>query len=679
MYSTLPTREIYWNISGIVWMYVLFVVMFAIFLWGFYKRIRLWKLGREDNRIDHIGHRIGLVLKYALGQGRVIKKVYPGIMHLLIYGGFIILTIGTLLIFLETDFSAPLFSWTFLKGAFYLYYSVALDLFGVLAIIGIVLAIYRRTVMKPVNLKSKKDDVINFSLFLVILVTGFIIEGLRIGATQPAWAAWSPFGLAVSKFFETLGMTPAGMENLHVYTWWFHLVIAFIFLGYFSYSKMQHVFTAPLNIFFQSLEPKGALSKMELEEIENFGASEINHFSWKELMDLDACTECGRCSDACPATNTQKPLSPMKVILDLKNYMNEKGSALLTAGENNGGNGDGAAVKMVGEAVLEQELWDCTTCRACMQACPVYIEHIPKIVEMRRHLVLEESRFPTEAITTFKNLETNGNPWGISAEDREKWTEGLDVPKMREADGEVDYMFWVGCAGAYDARHQKVARAMVQILNKAGVSYAILGSEETCTGDAARRIGNEYLFQILAEQNVETIKAYKFKQILTICPHCLNTLANEYPQFGGQYKVVHHAELLNELIKSGKISLTESVKKTITYHDSCYLGRHNGIYDAPREALSAIPGVSLKEMKRSRENGFCCGAGGGRMWMEEKHPKINHNRVEEAAGLNPDIVSTACPFCATMIGDGINETGREEKLQERDLALLVADAMGIKA
>ncbi|NTV83437.1 MAG: (Fe-S)-binding protein [Bacteroidales bacterium] len=296
---------------------------------------------------------------------------------------------------------------------------------------------------------------------------------------------------------------------------------------------------------------------------------------------------------------------------------------------------------------------------------------------MRRQLVLEESRFPAEVVNTFRNLENNGNPWGISPEDREKWSEGLPVPKMRDVQGEVDFLYWVGCAGAYAARNQKVARAMVKILNAAGVNYAILGKEETCNGDPARRIGNEYLFQTLANQNVDTINHYKFKKILTTCPHCFNTIANEYPQFGGNYQVVHHSQLLAELLQSGKLRLAKPISRTVTYHDSCYLGRHNDIYDAPRQVLENIAGLQVKEMPRHRENGFCCGAGGGRMWMEEKHPKVNHNRIEEAATLNPDLVSTACPFCATMLGDAINETGRQEKIQSKDLALIILEALDL--
>jgi Fe-S oxidoreductase/nitrate reductase gamma subunit len=676
MPGQVPTREIYWNITGVPFIYVLLIPVLVIIGIRIYRRYRLWKLGNPDNRFDQIGRRFQLVLKYALGQGRVIKKKYPGTMHILIYTGFIILFIGTVLIFIQVDFSKPIFGWEFLHSAFYMFYSLTLDIFGVLAIIGLLMAAYRRIFLDPKNLPNRRSDAIIIISFLIILVTGFLIEGYRLAVVQPKWAIWSPFGYGLAKIFTGLHIGIPALKTAHVWTWWFHLIISLAFLAYMPYSKLFHIFTTPLNIFFQSLKPKGQLSKMELEEIEDFGASEINNFSWKQLMDLDACTECGRCSDVCPATTTEKALSPMYIILHLRDYMSQRGPGLLP-GKENGNNGNSSYPAMVGEVITDEELWGCTTCRACMEACPVYIEHIPTIVEMRRHLVLEESRFPSEVTNTFKNMEVNGNPWGISAEDREKWAQGLDVPKMRDVDGEVDYLFWVGCAGAYDVRTQPVAQAMVKILNEAGVSYAILGAEETCNGDPARRIGNEYLFQMLAEQNVETINKYKFKKILTICPHCFNTLGNEYSQFGGNFQVVHHAQLLSELLASGKIKLKNEMQQTVTYHDSCYLGRHNDIYNAPRQVIKSIAGVNLKEMPRSRQNGFCCGAGGGRMWMEEEKPKVNHERVNEAAALNPDIIGTACPFCATMIGDGINETGREEKMQGRDIALLIEEAMGL--
>ena len=674
MPGTVPTREIYWNISGIVWMYVLALVAVAIFAWRFYQRYRLWKLGGADERLDQIPRRISLMVKYVLAQARILKKTYPGLMHILIFYGFIVLFIGTVLVFLQADITEPLFSYIFLKSTFYLIYSLVLDVFGIFVIGGILMASFRRLLLKPKNLESRGEDALILSWFLLILISGFVIEGVRLTATRPEWAVWSPFGFLVSKLFS--GMEMQSLLTFHAWMWWIHMLISLGFIAFMPYSKLLHIFTSPLNVFFQSLEPKGVLSKMELEAIENFGASQITHFSWKELLDLDACTECGRCSDVCPANLTEKPLSPKHLILDLRNYLSETGASLLS-GKNNGDSGNRNAPAMVGEVIPDEVLWACTTCRACQEACPVFVEHIPKIVEMRRHLVLEESRFPTEATATFKNLEVNGNPWGISSEDRENWTEGLPVPKMREVEGEVDYLFWVGCAGAYDARSQKVAQAMVKILNTAGVNYAILGAEETCTGDAARRLGNEYLFQILAEQNVETLNRYKFKRLITICPHCFHTIGKEYPQFGGNYRVIHHSQLLQELIEGGKIKLQKQVARTIIYHDSCYLGRHNDIYDPPRQVLQAIPGVQLKEMPRTRENGFCCGAGGGRMWLEEKLPKVNQERVNEAAQLSPDTIGTACPFCATMIGDGINETGREEQMDTRDLALLVAEAMGL--
>jgi Fe-S oxidoreductase/nitrate reductase gamma subunit len=673
MNEIIPSREIYWNISGIVWMYLLLLLAMIPFCWQTYRRIRLWRIGQPEVCWDRFGKRFQLLLRYALGQGRVIKKRYPGLMHLLLYSGFVILFIGTVLIFIQVDITDPLFSWCFLQSTFYLYYSLILDVFGILALLGIFLAAYRRFFLRPVNLNSKWDDGIILGLFFVIVVSGFFIEGFRIAVIRPGWKNWSPVGYGLAVLFHLVGLKIGQMQNLHSVFWWFHLVISLGFIAYIPYSKLFHIFTTPLNIFFQSLQPKGQLSKMALEETDHFGASQINHFSWKELLDLDACTECGRCSDVCPATLTQKPLSPMKVILDLKEHLTTVGPALLKPTKVT----QPDTKKMVAGAISEEELWGCTTCRACQFTCPVFIEHIPKIVEMRRHLVLEESRFPAEVVNTFRNLENNGNPWGISPEDREKWSEGLTVPKMREMQREVEFLYWVGCAGAYDARHQKVSRAMVKILNTAGVSYAILGKEETCNGDPARRIGNEYLFQRLATENVQTINRYKFKKILTTCPHCFNTLANEYPQFGGNYQVIHHSQLLAELLQNEKIKLNRTIPHQLTYHDSCYLGRYNDIYDAPRQVLQKIPGLKLKEMPRNRENGFCCGAGGGRMWMEEKNPKVNHHRVEEAAALKTNLIGTACPFCATMITDAINETGRQEILQSKDLALLVLEAMEI--
>ncbi|MEL6823441.1 MAG: (Fe-S)-binding protein, partial [Calditrichota bacterium] len=321
-------------------------------------------------------------------------------------------------------------------------------------------------------------------------------------------------------------------------------------------------------------------------------------------------------------------------------------------------------------------IWSCTTCKACEDACPLFIDFIDRFVEMRRHLVLEESRFPTELTNIFKNLENSGNPWGIAPDDREKWMEGFSIPTMRDVDTEVEYLFFVGCAGAFDQKAQKTVQSLSAILNSAGVNYAVLGKEETCTGDPARRVGNEYLYQMMAEQNIEMLNSKSFKKVITSCPHCYNTIKNEYPQLGGNFKVVHHTEVIAELIKEGRIELTESIDKTITYHDSCYIGRHNDVYDAPREALQAIPGVKLQEMPRSRNNGFCCGAGGGRMWMEEDKPRVNQNRVDEAATkTDAGLVSTACPFCSIMIHDGINETGREGQLETLDVAQLVAQSM----
>lgn len=671
----MPTREIYWNISNYLYMYLFTFVALLVFGYGFYRRYRLWRLGTDfELRKDWWG-RLLRMGREALGQSRVLKKKYPGVIHLLMYSGFVILFIGTVLIFIQEDISEPLFSFAFLKNTFYLFYSVTLDIFGLAAIIGILMASGRRYIARPAQLNRRKDDAIILGLFLLILIQGFVIEAARLAYFHPAWANWSPVGWELAKLFNAVGISTAGLLSLHRFFWWFHLLTALAFIAYMPYSKLIHIFTSPLNIFLATERKRGEISFLNLEEVETFGVSQINQFSWKDLLDLDSCTECGRCEAACPAHFTNKPLSPMRLILDLQKHLHESGTLLVGNGAGNEDNGSGKGQNMVGDVILDATLWSCTTCMACQEACPVRIEHVPKIIEMRRHLVLEEARMPVELSNTYKNLETNANPWGISSEDREKWAEGIQIPKMREVDGEVDYLFWIGCAGAFDNRSQKIVLSTIEILNAAKVSYAILGKEENCTGDPARRTGNEYLFQILAEQNVETLNRYKFKKIITICPHCFNTLGNEYPQLGGNYEVIHHTQLIAELLREGKLKVTGQLPKTITYHDSCYLGRHNGEYDAPRDILKAIPGVNLVEMPRNRSNGFCCGAGGGRMWLEESKPRVNQERAEEAAALNPDLIGTACPFCSVMLGDGINETGREGKLQSRDVAQILAEVI----
>jgi Fe-S oxidoreductase len=417
---------------------------------------------------------------------------------------------------------------------------------------------------------------------------------------------------------------------------------------------------------------------MDLENATRFGTSYINQFTWKQVLDMYSCTECGRCASHCPATMSGKELAPRQLLLNLRDYLYEHEGdilALKPAG------GDGAEAVTVGENIAGEKLihdeviWACTTCRACEEACPVMIEYVDKIVDIRRHLVQEESRFPVELTRTFKGMENQGNPWGVDAGQRAAWTEGLDVPRMADHP-DAEYLFFVGCAGSFDDRNKRTTIAFAKILKRAGVDFAILGEEEPCNGETARRIGNEYLYQAMAQACVDLLNGYKVKKILTNCPHCFNTMKNEFPQFGGNYEVLHATEFVKQLIAAGKIRFEGNGAQAVTYHDSCYLGRYNDVFDAPRDILNLLPGVEVREMERNRKFGMCCGAGGGRMWMEEEPTKrVNIRRVEQALETTPDVVAVACPFCMTMIDDGLKSKNMEEKIKALDVMELVADAM----
>lgn len=659
---------------------LILVSSLVAFAYLMYRRIRVLFFSKYVPRTDRPWERLKGVLVFFLGQKRILdpKHLGAGIMHALIFWGFLAVSVNTIHLVGRAyfpDFHLPLFGPQSLLGAPYIFLR---DVFEVLVLAMVLVAGFRRAVLKPERVTLSWDAALILTLIGLLMASDFILNGTLVAAGEETGEAFSFTATLTASLLNGMGLSRATLSILHQGAWWIHMVDLLFFLAYLPVSKHFHVVTALFNVYFRQLD-YGALPYMNLEDenLENFGASQIEHFDWKDIMDIYTCTECGRCQDACPAYATGKPLSPKKVNEDMREHLYEKTPWILRmAAQTNGQSAAYEGPALVGDVIKDETNWSCTTCKACEEACPLFIDFIDRFVEMRRHMVLEESRFPSELTAIFKNLENQGNPWGVAAEDRELWTEGLNVPKSRDVDGEVEYLIFVGCAGAFDQNNQKTLRAMVKILNTAGVNYAILGKEETCTGDPARRAGNEYLYQMLAEQNVETLNSKSFKKVVTSCPHCFNTIKNEYPQIGGNYEVIHHTELLAELVKNGKIQLTNSINKTITYHDSCYLGRHNGIYDAPRDILASIPGVKLEEMPRSRNKGFCCGAGGSRMWLDENKPRVNQNRVDEAATkTSAGLISTACPFCSTMIGDGINETGREEKLETRDVAQLVAEAM----
>lgn len=667
------TREIFWNVgSGVrIPVYLLGLIVVIILIYGFIKHVRLWRIGKAENRIDKPFKRILSFLLFGLGHKRMLKEPYPGIMHLFLFWGFLALFIGTVLIFLQEDFTKLFFNEIFIFGNFYLIFSFLLDLFGLLAIIGVLLALFRRYVLRPEGLDNKFEDGLVLVSLLLILLTGFTNEGLRIATTSPEFERWSFLGWQFNKLFLAIGSSEGSLESLHLVSWWIHIILAFGFIGYISYSRLLHLISSPLNQFFRTFSPKGEVKPiLDIENAETFGVAKLSEFTWKQLFDTDACTRCGRCQDNCPAYLSEKPLSPKKVIQDLKSHLAIEGKSFSQKKY-----AEDQTPPIPGNVITEDELWACTTCGACQEVCPVFIEIVDKVVDLRRYLVLMESKFAPEVKLFFKNMETNYNPWTIGFATRGDWAKDLKVKIIAE-DKDVDFLFWVGCAGSFDERNKKVSRTLVNLLEKANINFGILGTEEMCCGETLRRMGNEYLAQILMQQNIELFNKYGVTKIITFCPHCFNTFKNEYPQFGGNYEVFHHTEFLWDLIEKRKLKLTTSVEMSVVYHDSCYLGRYNNIYDAPRKLLESIEDTRLSEMKRRKDRSFCCGAGGGRMWMEETLGKrINQMLVVQAVETNASVLATACPYCLTMLEDGIKEKEMEQMISALDVAELVEKAL----
>jgi len=673
------------NIIGMILYILTIVVSIGTFIWLIYRRFAVLALAEEQNRFDRPLQRIKNVITVALGQKKILSKRHlgPGIMHAFIFWGFIAVAINTIHI-VGRGFVPDFHIWGFGPeqplGRFYLVFR---DTFEIAVSLAVMVAFYRRIFVKPKRLTLSFDANMVLGLIFILMVSDFILGGAKIANGYIEGPTY--MGHLFAGWFNNYSSS----TNIIIYniTWWLHIFALFFFLDWLPVSKHFHVVTALFNVYFGALE-KGALQPMDFEALENFGVSEVTQHRWKDLLDVYTCTECGRCQAACPAFATGKELNPKEINIHMREYIDDHESELVkmlrTQMRQQNGNGNGSddghlsGPAYVGDIIKENVLWACTTCKACEQACPLNIEFIDRIVDMRRSLVLEEAKIEPQVATTFKNMENQGNPWGLAASQREDWTSDLEIPMIDDVvPEELEVVYWIGCAGAFDEKGKNVSKAMISILNAAGVKYAILGKKETCTGDPARRIGNEYLFQMMAEQNIETFNEYNIKTLLTQCPHCYNTFKNEYPQFGGDYEVIHHTTFVKQLIQDGRLQLSKPLNKTVTYHDSCYLGRHNDIFSDPRDILSAIPEVNLVEMENSKENGFCCGAGGGRMWMEETegHIKVNQDRVKQAEAVNPDIVGTACPFCATMITDGINELSLQEKMESTDIIQMVSEAI----
>jgi len=650
---------------------ILSPILLALFALGFYRRYQLWRLGQPDKRTDNIFTRIKTTLGVAFVHLRMIRlsEAFPGWMHFLIFYGAALIVVSKIIrLFSYTvDIANP-------PQDVFLYASLASEIGAVLIIIGGLMAIYRRYVTKPSRLDTKPDDTLVFPFVFFILLTGFMIKGYRIAtAGDPGpddWAEWSPIGYGFSKMFPTF-VTEYRDQILVWHRVLFHTTIAAVFGIYVfaSRSRIQHLWLAPLNVFFRSLRPKGALVPIDLENAEVWGASKIEDFTWKQLLDLDACTRCGRCQDNCPAYLSGKALSPKKVIQDLKDHMGEVYPYPLVKKPVE------TRRDMLSEAITEEVIWDCTTCRACQEACPIYIEHIDKIVDMRRNLALERAEFPESAQQALMSLQSRAHPWRGTTATRTDWASDLGIKILAE-DSNVDILYWVGCTAALEDRNMKVAQATARIMQAAGINFGILGVEESCCGDPARRMGDEYLFQTLCQKNIEIMKAYNVKKIVTACPHGYNIFKNEYPQFGGNFEVIHHSELIADLITQGKLKLNNIDSLKIAYHDSCYLGRHNDIYQPPRQVLDSIKGVKRVELARSGPRGFCCGGGAGHMWMEEPpEQRVNVRRTEQVLEANVQCVATACPWCLTMLEDGLKAKEAEESVKAMDISELVVQAL----
>jgi Fe-S oxidoreductase len=689
--------------NGLLWINLiafLLVTAYAVslFVYVVKTRIEYIKLGKKSEFDDDIKDRWRRILVHVFGQKRLLKDKKSGIIHVMFFYGFILV-----------QFGAIDFIWKGIKpgshlplGPLYSGFTFFQELVTLTILVAVVWAFYRRYVEKLVRLKR------GFKNGLVLLFIGGLMLSVLLGnGMGMIWhgheGTWTePVASLIATAFS--GIPQAAAITIFYIAWWIHLLFLLAFLVYVPQSKHAHLIAGPANVYLTRVDSPGKITKIDFEDEtqETFGAGKITDFSHEQMIDFYACVECGRCTNMCPATGTGKMLSPMDLIVKLRDHLtlhgaavtskqpwvptfafaSTKGNQIALAAAGQGANEAAASLaynpSMIGDVITEEEIWACTTCRNCEDQCPVMNEHVDKIIDLRRYLVLTEGKMDADAQRAMTNIERQGNPWGLNRKEKENWRELRDdvviptVKEMKKADEEFEYLFWVGAMGSFDNRSQKIALSFAKLLNEAGVKFAILGNKEKNSGDTPRRLGNEFLFQELATKNIEEFEKNEVKKIVTIDPHAYNIFKNEYPDFGFEGEVYHHTELLAKLVKEGKLVPKHAVNETITFHDSCYLGRYNEVYDAPRDILKAIPGVDLKEMERNRDTAMCCGAGGGLMWMEEETGhRINVARTEQALAVNPSVISSGCPYCLTMLSDGTKAKEVEENVDTLDVAELL--------
>ncbi len=692
---TEATREVMWNISAAWLMYVLAVVAAGIFAYGAWQRVKFWKAGKTDkDRLADFGKRFVFLVQELLIQRKAREERYPGIFHSLIFYSFLVLVVTTSVVALDYDFGTHLF-----KGPVYLLLSLGADFAGVLILIGVGMAVWRRYFVRPKTLHTESGDAWALGLIGAMVVTGFLVEGLRIAVLGDPWKIVSPVGTVFSWLFA--GVSTAGAQTAHSMLWWTHTVLAMGWIATLPFTKFVHLLAMPTNIFFAKMKPRGELVRQDLEAMfadENFneetftyGTMTTGDLTWKQRLEADACISCGRCEEICPSFQAGQPFSPRMFIQGLKTQLykeQDAARAQAKAAKANGGDthiGDAAATtengsahaNIVGDIFDEEFLWYCRTCMACMEVCPAMIDHVDDIVDVRRNEAVMQGRMPGDAARAMRMLENQGNPFGPETM-RTDWVQEMGVRVVGPGE-KVDVLYWIGCCTTFDPIKQKIASDLIQLMTRAGVDFGVLGGDEKCCGDPARLMGQEMLFQTLAKQQVEILNQREFRVLMVSCPHCYNVLAHEYPQFGGHYNVVHHSEFLHEMVWSDTIVPQKGKRHKVVYHDPCYLGRYQKIYDSPRETLKSVPGIEIKEMKNHMDRSMCCGGGGGNYFFDnDKGERLNNRRVKQADEAGADMIVTGCAYCMQMLVDSVKLMDLDERIRVADIATVMLESLDEK-